>query len=59
MIIQKRALLHFVILFSLYQSIMLADSARCFPRLFQPGMVKADRSSALPNISVSDINLCI
>ena len=57
MAIQKRALLHFVNFF--HQSLMLADNARCLTRLRPPGMAKTDRSSALSNISLSDINLSI
>ena len=41
------------------QDLMLADSARCFPRLRPPEMAKTDRFSALPNISLFDINFCI
>ena len=57
MAIQKLSLLHFVNF--LHQSLMLADNARCFPRLRPPGIAKTDRSSALPNIFLSDINLSI
>ena len=57
MAIQKRALLYFVNFF--HQSLMLEDNARCLTRLRPPGMAKTDRSSALSNISLSDINLSI
>ena len=57
MAIEKCALLHFVNF--LHRSLMLADGAICLTRLRPPGMVKTDRSSALPNISLSDISLSV
>ena len=57
MAIQMRVMLHFVNFFA--SKFNLSGQRSLLPRLRPPGMAKRDRSSALPNISLSDINLFI
>ena len=55
MAIQKRALLHFVNFFA--SKFNVSGRRSLLDKTSSPGMAKTDRSSALPNICLSDINL--